>query len=162
MKYVKKPIEIEAVKWDGQNYKEIQSFAGKSVNITGFADDLKCVIKTLEGDMTANKGDYIIKGVKGEFYPCKPGIFKKTYSIVKEETNIDRTYKNLNIFGKILYKLKVIRLVDGKSDNESVFFVAYNPISLVVMTVLLLISVLLGTFKSIKENGLYYYKHLYF
>lgn len=39
-------------------------------------------IKTLEGDMTANIGDYIIKGVKGEFYPCKPDIFKQTYEPV--------------------------------------------------------------------------------
>lgn len=42
------------------------------------------VIRTLEGDMTASYGDYIIKGVKGEFYPCKPDIFNETYELVEE------------------------------------------------------------------------------
>jgi hypothetical protein len=42
------------------------------------------VIETLEGNMTANVGDYIIKGVKGEFYPCKPAIFEQTYELVTE------------------------------------------------------------------------------
>src|SRR5690625_2060410 len=47
-------------------------------------DDAYCEIKTLEGTMQANARDYIIKGVDGEIYPCKPDIFKRTYEKVKE------------------------------------------------------------------------------
>lgn len=97
IKAVKKPIEISAIKWDGtQNtlYK-VLLFMGQSVNFTCRVesdyfdlfykyvqrDGLK--IKTLEGDMIASVGDYIIKGVNGEFYPCKPDIFEKSYDIIK-------------------------------------------------------------------------------
>lgn len=87
-RYVKKPIAIEAVKWKGFNNDEIKDFAGDSVKIEviregdadrGIPPCIDCSIKTLEGVMTANVGDYIIKGVNGEFYPCKPDIFEKTY-----------------------------------------------------------------------------------
>lgn len=87
-RYVKKPIAIEAVKWEGFNNDEIKDFAGDNVKIEviregdadrGIPPCIDCSIKTLEGVMTANVGDYIIKGVNGEFYPCKPDIFEKTY-----------------------------------------------------------------------------------
>lgn len=75
--YVKKPIVIEAIQFDGYNTEEIKSFCGDSC-MTGFLD--KIVIHTLEGNMNASIGDYIIKGINGEFYPCKPDIFEKTYN----------------------------------------------------------------------------------
>ena len=87
-RYVKKPIAIEAVKWKGFNNDEIKDFAGDSVKIeviregdddNGIPPSVDCSIETLEGVMIANVGDYIIKGVNGEFYPCKPDIFEKTY-----------------------------------------------------------------------------------
>lgn len=87
-RYVKKPIVIEAVKWKGFNNDEIKDFAGDSVKIeviregdadNGIPPSVDCSIETLEGVMKANVGDYIIKGVNGEFYPCKPDIFEKTY-----------------------------------------------------------------------------------
>ena len=85
-KYKKKPIIIEAVQWTGINLKEIKSFVGDSLDYNykthGDSSDLSNIevkIKTLEGDHIASIGDYIIKGVNGEFYPCKPDIFKKTY-----------------------------------------------------------------------------------
>lgn len=87
-RYVKKPIAIEAVKWKGFNNDEIKDFAGDSVKIeviregdadNGIPPSVDCSIETLEGVMKANVGDYIIKGVNGEFYPCKPDIFEKTY-----------------------------------------------------------------------------------
>lgn len=76
--YIKKPIKIQAVQYDGSSL---------SVNLIKKLDNKKdvvfegdyLIIKTLEGDMKANKGDYIIKGVSGELYPCKPDIFEKTY-----------------------------------------------------------------------------------
>ena len=78
MKYRKKPVIIEAVKWTGENVKEIADFMGvESVPYDLNTHDLS--IMTLEGVMVAKKGDYIIKGVQGEFYPCKPDIFVETY-----------------------------------------------------------------------------------
>lgn len=78
-KYVKKPVVVEAIKYDGTNKVEIQEFMDRYLDDT-YDGQLK--IETLEGIMLANKGDYIIKGVSGEFYPCKPDIFEKTYEKV--------------------------------------------------------------------------------
>ena len=80
-KYRKKPLEVEAIQWKGDNINEVQAFM-KNMTIKASEDTL--VISTLEGDMIASPGDYIIKGVKGEFYPCKPDIFLKSY----EEVNV--------------------------------------------------------------------------
>lgn len=74
-KYRKKPVIIEAIQWNGKNLSEIDSFVGGSIDIKGTS----LVIHTLEGDMEASINDYIIKGVNGEFYPCKPDVFDKTY-----------------------------------------------------------------------------------
>ena len=79
-KYKKKPVVIEAIRFTGSNYKEIREFIEKNT----LCSDLSIVIPTLEGDMVAQKGDYIIKGVHGEFYPCKPDIFNETYEVVSE------------------------------------------------------------------------------
>ena len=79
-KYRKKPVEIEAIQWDG-TLLELTGFAGDAVLVTN-----GCVyIRTLEGDMRLSKGDYVIKGINGEFYPCKPDIFQKTYEKVEME-----------------------------------------------------------------------------
>lgn len=82
MKYRKKPVVVEAVKWTGENMAEICFFTG----ICGgeLIKDNELYIKTLEGVHHASIGDYIIKGVNGEFYPCKPDIFEKTYEMVGE------------------------------------------------------------------------------
>ncbi len=77
-KYRKKPVTIEAIQWLGTNLSEIDDFVGGSIANNGTT----LVIHTLEGDMEASIGDYIIKGVKGEFYPCKPDIFLATYEKV--------------------------------------------------------------------------------
>lgn len=87
VKYRKKPVEIEAVQYKGdlESIKEIIDFIGYIPEIIeGCETQQKFLkIKTLEGDHIASEGDYIIKGVKGEFYPCKPDIFEMTYEIVK-------------------------------------------------------------------------------
>lgn len=79
--YRKKPVEIEAVQWTGNNCIEVAEFMfGTNVyinNIKGYVE-----IETLEGKMFAEVNDYIIKGVKGEFYTCKPDIFEQTYEEV--------------------------------------------------------------------------------
>jgi len=81
MKYRKKPVEIEAIKYDGENRKKIEQFVGKSLVM--YLSDSSIMIPTLEGGHIATVDDWIIKGVKGEFYPCKPDIFRMTYDIVK-------------------------------------------------------------------------------
>ena len=93
MKFRKKPVVIEAVQWNGINLEEIKAFVGETL-IYSICDTAWEVgkgrprvfvkIKTLEGDMEASVGDYIIKGVHGEFYPCKPDIFEKTYERVDD------------------------------------------------------------------------------
>lgn len=79
-KYRKKPVTIEAIQWDGKNLSAIDYFMDRVVE----NKETILVIHTLEGDMEASVGDYIIKGVNGEFYPCKPDIFAKTYEEVTE------------------------------------------------------------------------------
>lgn len=76
-KYRKKPVVIEAVQWTGENVKEVMDF----MEWRNSAHDERAglVIHTLEGNHNALPGDFIIKGVKGEFYPCKPDIFAATY-----------------------------------------------------------------------------------
>lgn len=75
--YRKKPVVIDAVQWTGDNFDEVYEFT----NETCLWDEggLGLIIPTLEGDHLARIGDFIIKGVHGEFYPCKPDIFEKTY-----------------------------------------------------------------------------------
>ena len=82
-KYVNKPIPIEAVQWTGMNRAEIANFT-HDARFTYNDMDIELYIHTLEGDMHANPGDYIIKGVRGEFYPCAQDIFEETYMEVTE------------------------------------------------------------------------------
>ena len=84
MKYRKKPVVIEAVQLVEGCIDEMAKFVAQYIMDWGYRerDDYGATIKTLEGTMTVEHGDYIIKGVEGEFYPCKPGIFAKTYEEV--------------------------------------------------------------------------------
>lgn len=75
--YRKKPVVVEAVQWTGENHAEMCEFIDPEV--FEIIPRVGLVIHTLEGDHHASPGDYIIKGVNGEFYPCKPDIFAKTY-----------------------------------------------------------------------------------
>ena len=88
MKYRKKPVVIEAWKFTRKALEDIDSWVRK------YRDDIKLVsqyggdvlyieIETLEGTMRAELNDYIIKGVQGEFYPCKPDIFEATYELAE-------------------------------------------------------------------------------
>lgn len=79
MKFRKKPVVIDAIQYTGRNLRDVLEFVPDVVRAdNGFVDDF-LYIKTLEGEMRAMPGDWIIKGVKGEFYPCKPDIFAATY-----------------------------------------------------------------------------------
>lgn len=80
-KYRKKPVEIEAIQLAVGRAETISSWM-KSHGVTPKWDGRSFTIPTMEGEMRADHGDWIIKGVKGEFYPCKPDIFAATYDAV--------------------------------------------------------------------------------
>lgn len=84
MKYRKRPVVIEAVLWDG-HAKTVTPFAPfeNAIESIHVKEDGTLDIPTLEGTMTAQLGDFIIKGVKGEIYPCKPDVFAQTYEIAE-------------------------------------------------------------------------------
>lgn len=93
--YRNKPVKREAKQWTGDNATEIMLFVGRNLKVSRPPHSMEVdkdnipneaytlIIPTLEGDMTASKGDYIIEGIKGEFYPCKPDIFELTYELVE-------------------------------------------------------------------------------
>lgn len=92
--YIKKPVVIKALQWTGSNLKEVISFTDGPPDTRSFHASMKweeyedlvakdgLKIYTLEGKMHANILDYIIRGVRGEFYPCKQEIFEETYTEV--------------------------------------------------------------------------------
>ncbi|WP_186126407.1 hypothetical protein [Burkholderia gladioli] len=87
MKFRKKPVVIEAVQWfrDGDHPAVFQASIEQAAGVTpGVPWQLCGWIKTLEGGHVVNPGDWIITGVKGEHYPCKPDIFAATYEAVEE------------------------------------------------------------------------------
>lgn len=83
--FIKNPITIEAVRWNG-NFAEMEQFVGGCAEVRNG----KLLVATLEGPLTASDGDWIIKGVKGEFYPCKPDIFEATYETISETSILPR------------------------------------------------------------------------
>lgn len=84
MKYRSKPVIKEAVQWTGKNYQEVLDFTSEDVRIIKPWHDRAFIIPTPEGDMRACIGDYIIKGLRGELYPCKPDIFEESYEKIEE------------------------------------------------------------------------------
>ena len=94
-KFRKKPVEIEAVQWDGSpsTVHAIQNWAeeySKFIVFIGWSNVLE--IPTLEGTMRAHVGDWIIRGVKDEFYPCKPDIFEATYELLERMKGDDNLH----------------------------------------------------------------------
>jgi len=92
-KFRKRPVEVNAIQWTGKNLDEITEFleekAIKNSVSSGYnfyldyqKVDGGLVIKTLEGEHIASIGDWIIKGVNGEYYPCKPDVFRDTYEAI--------------------------------------------------------------------------------
>lgn len=119
MKFVKKKVVIEAVHWNGIEVSETPKWILEALNsevLVHFGDKIQ--VRTLEGVMTASPGDYIIKGVDGELYPCKPDIFEKTYEKVEE----GKESENLN-FGEVIEILKQGGLVRRKGWNGKGLFV---------------------------------------
>ena len=88
--YMKKQVVVQAMVWTGDNVEELKNFMNGSDYYFGNGE-ANLFIETLEGDHKANKGDYIIKGVKGEFYPCKPDIFEMSYEEVEKCESVKET-----------------------------------------------------------------------
>lgn len=89
MKYRKKPVEIEAIQFDGTPGGAVRVFDTFDIPGGKFVPNYDLsrgtiLIPTLEGNMLARQDDWIIKGVKGEFYPCQDGIFEATYEPVND------------------------------------------------------------------------------
>ena len=87
MKFRKKPITISAMQWDGtvESIDKINSRFGQDVKYYDDEDGVYVSCLTLEGELTVSPNDWIIKGIKGEVYPCKPDIFSATYEPAEEE-----------------------------------------------------------------------------
>lgn len=83
-RYRKKPVEIEALRLDPQNAFDVLDQVGGELEMTDYGTPTALLIPTLEGIMRAEVGDYIIRGVEGEYYACKRRIFEKTYEEVTE------------------------------------------------------------------------------
>lgn len=81
MRFRKKPVVIEAVQWTG-DMAPVIALVGSDLPTYGEGRSGSLRIATLEGDMEVSPDDWIIRGVKGEFYPCKPDIFEATYEPV--------------------------------------------------------------------------------
>lgn len=86
----KKSVNIAAIQWTGNNVEEIKAFFGEDAKKYSGIVDLNdhfvkgnLIIETFEGNHTALPGDFIIRGVKGEYYPCKPDVFEETYEVVE-------------------------------------------------------------------------------
>ena len=105
MKFRKKPVVVEAIKWTGDDLLELSNFIGPIQEANSLDQDFalyhaamlvdsELYISTLEGKYKASIGDWIIKGVKGEFYPCKPDIFALTYDFYDVEHEIKKTLIN--------------------------------------------------------------------
>lgn len=144
MKYKKIPVEIEAARYMIDEYLPDWFMDRVTDNTIIIHEDGTCDIKTLEGTMKANKGDYIIKGIKGEIYPCKPDIFKSTYiksntslsseefinrckSIVVDYTDKDITEDNVFVvwYCKTLQNHKAI-LANNIIEDQTIYEITYN------------------------------------
>lgn len=91
--FIKKPVTVQAIQFTGDNLEEVVDFVGKDILFTLDSLGKPCLfINTLEGANNAFVGDWIIRGVKGEFYPCKPDIFELTYDEKNPEKEEMRGY----------------------------------------------------------------------
>lgn len=127
MKFRKKPVVIDAIQWTGENLQEVIDFTGKHERFSewfkSFADYEAHVkadrnvfkIFTLEGVMDATPGDWIIRGVKGEHYPCKADIFAATYEPADQECEINLTAELARVKAKLAEAATLIDHLGGSS-----------------------------------------------
>lgn len=135
MKYRKKPVVIEAIQWTGLNQEEIKAFVGKDLQydimdaaweVEKGVPHVNMKIHTLEGDHECTKDDFIVKGVNGEFYPCKPDIFDKTYEVVGNEPNIRITSDGVTAKIHIHGEQVRCRAIDFHGDAENGIHISWD------------------------------------
>lgn len=118
-RFRKKPVEVEAMLWDGSYESQGKIVTWADGKVSGWFDgEYFLAIVTLEGEMRANIGDWIIKGVAGEFYPCKPEIFEATYEPVErplEEIQAEMVEKALR------WQFAYAGLDPNDPDNKQAF-----------------------------------------
>lgn len=122
-RFRKKPVVIEAIQYDGtfEGFKEVREFVGNDLCVVSPDGDLP-TIRTLEGDMLVSKDDFVIRGVKGECYPCKPDIFAATYE--PEGASVcPATFD----FGQALRFLKAGRRLRRRNWNGKGMFIYHMP-----------------------------------
>ena len=129
--YIKKKVVIQAMVWTGDNVAELEEFTQDwDSEKWYFGLDRSLYIITLEGDHKANTGDYIIKGVKGEFYPCKPDIFEMSYEEVEKCESVKETDLKKEL-GRAFANLKNIgteqipKLIEELSGEDGEVATAY-------------------------------------
>jgi hypothetical protein len=83
-RYRKRPVVIDAVRWTGSNAGDVTDFMGDTPVFGSTGGRHWVIIPTLEGPLRADEGDWIIRGIKGELYPCKSDIFEATYEPIEE------------------------------------------------------------------------------
>lgn len=129
MKATKKKVTIECLKWTGVNFDEIKEFCGDVAEFHSCVETgcNELFIKTLEGTHHASFGDYIIKGVNGEFYPCKPDIFEKTYEIEEKCEAIIEAPGTSHGFDWAIQMLKDGKKVQRKGWNGKGMFITLQP-----------------------------------
>lgn len=115
-RYRKKPIVIEAIQWTGKNLDELCFKFPECFGSAIIQNDREIVIKTREGNMIANIDDFIIKGIKGEFYPCKPDIFEATYEAEEKKDYL------LNVAESLTNYINALDSVDSLKDVEMLHF----------------------------------------
>jgi len=134
MKFRKKPVEVEAIKWTGENLDEVLDFCEGSATYEAMSSGGGAiVIETLESNKelktrhSASIGDWIIKGVKGEFYPCKPDIFEQTYENSENDSTISKEIvtelnKYLKKDSKAIIQLfeKCVKVNKELSEDENI------------------------------------------
>lgn len=91
MLFIKKPIPVDVMKFTGNNWRDIEIWSDENVYVRGTKlpdnkKEMEMTVSTLEGQVRAKVGDYIIRGVRGEYYPCAKDIFEETYEVYEEET----------------------------------------------------------------------------
>lgn len=112
--YRKKPVHVKAIRYTGNNGADIGLFVGAADR----NEDNQFLIHTLEGKMAADPGDYIIRGVAGEFYPCKPDIFAATYEQVDQGGNrVNSTQYPENPKTAMMTVAAVLEWLEGEEED---------------------------------------------
>lgn len=119
-RYMKKPIAIEALQLTWENWDEMCKFIGiTNERLYMEGDSVELTITTLEGDITAHTGDYIIKGVKGELYSCRKDIFEETYDCIEHLYNEKQGKKVVKAFENPLMAFRNKPVPENAAELEA-------------------------------------------